>query len=480
MTTDQRWAQALSHDDALAALEHFSNMIQEVRDVRMAQALASDELPVTILGAMVQEGCFDREWIFRVMDVGMKLDWARALEWRKSHSDPQQLDQELDSALREGARLYKILGPGAKGRFALNEMLVGLFEFQPSLVARARNELALEDYQTFELATHQVSQTWLARSGLDVARVIMAGLRHNRHLYLIDPWDGPDRREIGWKMEAWLDRSPVYRQAWDKIRAVDTLRMEQERDWMARWLPLGQWEGSPLAAWADTTVRMGIDQGPCPLDHPALQPVDGQSCTLDQEVAQDYINALGYPSMEPMADRARKINNLLRGRNGDYLGSYVLDCPPDYLVASLHGRRVWMDGVMTSEQGSRHIQSIMKNDRRAAQAAVGWGAKSVMEWTLNQPLWQTWRDEDGNSLLASTLIAMATRDKRRPSSLTKAQLLKLVRVAPKLLTDTNTTGQRILDLLDLRPETRSAVERALLKLVVQAPKRRDRPAGRSM
>lgn len=478
-TSQERWYLALASDDAQAAREHFSNMIREVKVVRLAQALAADPLPANILGAMVQEGCFDLQWISQVMEVGIKMDWGLALEWRKAQADSQQLDRELEAAIKEGARSYQILGLGAKGRLVLNDMLVGLFEFRPSLVEQAR-ALGMEDFHLFDLSTHPGSQSWLERSGLDVARILMAGLRHSRHVGRISPWDGFERKEIGWQMEAWLDRSPAHRQAWETIQSLDTLRMEQERDWMSTWLPQEKWEESPLQSWSKTMVERGIEVFPSPLDHPALLPPDGGTFRADRWVGQDYINSLGYPSMEPMADRVRKINNVLRSRNGEYLGSFVLDCPPNYLVSSLKARHAWMEGVMTSEQGARQIQVVMDKDLRATQAAVGWGAKTVIEWTLAQPLWQTWRDQQGNSLLASTLIAMATRDHRLPASLSKAQLLKLVRVAPGLLTDTNTAGQKVLDLVDLKPETRSAVERALLRRIVQAPQRRSKPAGRVM
>lgn len=478
-TSQERWEVALAFDDVQAAREHFANMIKEVKVMRLAQALAANPFPAKILDAMAQEGCLDPQWIFQVMDVGLGMDWGRALEWRKSQVGAQQLGHELDTAVQEGVRAYQIMGPHVKGRLVLSKMMVALFEFQPSLVNRAK-ALGMEDHYLFDLSTQPESHIWLERSGLDVARVLMNGLRHARHVGMVGPWDGNERKEMGWRMEEWLDRRPAHRQAWETIRALDTLRMEQERDWMVTWLPQKRWEGSPLQIWSKTMVEKGIETHPSPLDHPALRPPDGGSFGADRSVGQDYIDALGYPSMQPMADRVRHINNVLRGRSGEYLGSFVLDCPPDYWVTSLKAHHVWMGDVMTTEQGARRIQAAMERDPRAAQATLRWGTKTVIEWTLAQPLWQTWRDQDGNSLLSNTLIAIAKRDNRLSSSLTKAQLLKLVRVAPGLLTDTNTAGKMVLDLVELKPETRSSVERALLKQVVQTPKRMTKPAARAM
>ena len=335
-TTDDRWQAALAQDDLDEAQEHFSGKVRELQDVRLAQALAHDPLPVNILGGMVTEGLFHIHWIERVMDVGLKVDWRRALEWRAERADGPQVDRDLREAVHSCMNQYVSLSGTGRGRLALERALTGLFDFRPDLAKQVDASGSVHYSYFFRLSARDDGGDWLARSGLDIDKVLLETISCGRHTELLSPHK-PEELP-GDRLNAWLDRAPEYRQAWDKLDDSDQARIRQEEDWYVQWLPEGQWKGSPLEAWckAGTEQRQSL---PSPLDHPALRRLDGSQANHDIEAcAKDYGLGLGYENPESMRVRARRMNNIFRERTS---GQVLLDCPLDTLTMGLRHRHMW-------------------------------------------------------------------------------------------------------------------------------------------
>ena len=473
-TTDDRWQAALAQDDLDEAQEHFSGKVRELQDVRLAQALAHDPLPVNILGGMVTEGLFHTHWIERVMDVGLKTDWKRALEWRAARADGPQVDRELREAVHSCMNQYVSLSGTGRGRLALERALTGLFDFRPDLAKQVDASGSVHYSYFFRLSARDDGGDWLARSGLDIDKVLLETISCGRHTELLSPHK-PEELP-GDRLNAWLDRAPEYRQAWDKLDDSDQARIRQEEDWYVQWLPEGQWKGSPLEAWceAGTEQRQSL---PSPLDHPALRHLDGSQANHDIEAcAKDYGLGLGYENPESMRVRARRMNNIFRARTS---GQVLLDCPLDTLTMGLRHRHMWAALAICEEEGARKIQAMMLKDRRAIEAADSWGVREVAEWTVKQPLWHTWRSRDGNSLLGEVVERYNASNRAKPS-LPKFLVIKLARKAPDLLCHRGSSGARLLDQLDIPPGTKAEADRIMLGRTIEIPRKRVRTPGRSM
>lgn len=469
------WQQVLTQDDPRLVRQAAEHLPAQDQATRLAEALATTPLPGKALGVLDELGWFKKGWIFTAANTSLPHDWTAIFAWRRGHAGNSRTDEEIKDAVEDGFRLFArpcLANPNVATN--LERMLIATLA-QPGVVELCRDFLAsLHPTVLFDLASKERGQACLAQSGLDVDKIIRAGFENRNYMERMNPGrDWTEGEMPRTPLDRWLDLDPAYRQAWDACVDQDWRMAREFGPWLQCWMP-GPWHTSPLNTWCQKMLAGQPWEGPSPLEAPFLEKCAPNIGAREfaERLDQVLASTTRYtPDCDVLLDTIHAIRNQVEPGYGRH--KRIAPTSPTALWAGLSGSHPWIDDFARSEPGARYIQQAMTQDFRITQAFGEWTGRRVADTVLEQPAWQSWRDEHGRNLLQVHLDLDVRMDKRPGERI----LVKLARQAPQLFTEPDDQGRKVLDTLPMLASTRKKLERVLLvKNIV--PVRRKRESSR--
>ena len=410
-------------------------------------------------------GSYHGDWIKTAARTELAIDWAWALQTMESLLGRKALRRDLDCAWDDLTKQeFRAAGMTHKGSAA--EALLGMVRHNPRVAARAVKKN--DEMKLFYLVAMDPGGKWCRQARLDPESLLLAGRSANEFVNLLDSLDGQQS-----PLEQWLGAHPSHQRAWGTLVEKDRKAGELEADWKAEWLPdPAKFEDSKLAQWMVAVTRKTTVGMASPLNHPALDVahVRGQ---VDEAVAsQRYTRLLMSNAMEPInaIEQQIKLHNAFRlnkrigwtsSSGSDWTSPEdVRMVPMDSLAIGLSHHKAWAWQRMLTDEGAKQFQAL-GNDPRIGGCLRMWSGQDVVEIILKQPLWQEWRNDQGESLLA--LWVREKEETGRMTPFSQRAAVSLARQLPELLTEVDTQGRKILERLSLNERTQAAVRKALLE-----------------
>lgn len=132
------------------------------------------------------------------------------------------------------------------------------------------------------------------------------------------------------------------------------------------------------------------------------------------------------------------------------------------VVFGLQAKQSWARELAQTPHGAQALQQELEYDQvHSVLKHIHLG--QAADWVLTQPAWRAWRTAKGDSLLDLTWqVANHFAIKRKTPKLKNRQLKKLAMCAPRLLTEPNSAGKRLIEHLEMDERTRSEIWRVLL------------------
>ena len=447
----QAWDAILANDDAQGAAHFLSGTTQTEAYTFLAAALAAIPRPESALLALVEAGALNPQsgmsWVVHVGKRNEKVDWGQALAWRTLFVGREAAEEEI----RAGAtRLYSehISKHDPRAQTLVKRAVVGLLDAMPALATEFLTQHQYGEKHLFYLAMESSSTDWLEQSGLPIEPIILGGMEGTGGtLFTPDDEDGRS------SFEHWLSQGAGRRKAWESVITEDQAMETAFLAWRETWMPNG-WSGSPMEQWY-AAVKHG-QAGPG--DPNPLGKVSSKTTTGEEHEFYRCADILHEFFKKPDRDQDRHIYNIATWNTGRAAGGKALRALPlDPYVIGLDEEEDLAVAMAKTEAGARQAQALLARDERTERAFWHMSPKYVVDMILDQPLWSSWRDGKGRSVLDLTMA----RD--HDVTLPKALLMKLARKHAHILSNQDEDGSTTLERLNIKPETKSAIRRALLE-----------------
>lgn len=454
------WQQGLAQDDpALIARVAGSTLLGE-QGTRLAQALATHPLPQHALAVLEDLGWFKEGWPLDVARTTLCHDWTAIFSWRYNHAGKIRANKEIMDAVDDGLRhlIWQRQSRPTNPTNLESMLLAGLA--RPGMVDLCRDFLDnVHPAVLFDLSSKEREHAWLAHSGLDVGRVCRAALEYRNYIERMNPGKDWTPGEIPYTpLERWLDLDPAYRQAWDACVAQDGAVAREFGRWLQQWMP-GPWHTSALRDWCKEVLVQSPWEGPSPVEASFLAK---SVANLGERAFAEALHFALEPRTRYTSDYDVLVNTINSARSQleseEPPNRHISLAAPTVLWVGLRGSHPWIDDFIQSEQGALRVQQEMSQDFRITLAFGEWTGRRIAETILAQPVWQSWRDERGRNLL-HVHWDLCAYDNKPPG---ERILMKLAKQAPGVLSEPDTQGRKLLDVLPMFSSTRKKLERALI------------------
>lgn len=439
------------------------NACQEVLAIALSLGPDADSLVERLVKTGRVTGSYHGDWIKTAARRDLAIDWAAALPTMEKLLGRKALGRDLDCAWDDLVK-QDFRGAGMVSRDSTAEALLGMVRYSPRVAARASKKN--EETKLFFLSVMDPASTWSRKARLDPEALLLSGMAANEFIRLLDGGEGPRT-----PMEQWLESQTTHQAAWDRLEAKDREAGRREAAWQAEWLPdRSRFEDSKLAQWMVSVTRQQAVGKESPLDHPALEVPYARGEVSEGAARQSYTRLLMANAMEPTnaIDQQLKIHNAFRLNKrvgwtggGEWTSPEdVRRVPVDTLAIGVSHHTAWSKQKLMTEEGARQLQS-WGDDPRLGSCLREWTGPEIVEITLAQPLWRTWRNGKGESLLA--LWVREKEEIGRMTTMSQRAVVSLARQAPELLMNEDGQGRKVLERLALNDQAQAAVRKALLE-----------------
>lgn len=480
----------LARDDAQSIVALVKNESLYLKQAAMAQAISYTPWPEQSVHALYRAGCtfclYPGEWVTMAADTDWMNDWSSALHRIEPMMGRKALQRDLMAAWHSLADDYQKTQSLGRARQRIQSALVGILEYWPQWGKKAMAHHHHTAEMLFFLSFTPSKTDWIQRGRLPLEDLILAGTRAGRFQQVITP-----QEDGTCLLDHWLSANPKRQRAWEQAVEQDRVLARMEEQWREQWLPDGTWDGSALQQWCQAIATHQTPPGTQhPLNHPVFR-LDGlnwRHVSRHEQTALAYqARAMNYTGGSALANRKqggfsfsiqRQLHDSFRQQMADapHNRMFLRAVPLHPLAEGLDRSLDWAIAAGSTPTGARQIQALL-DDPRAERMLNTIQSRNIAQWIIDEPSWHSWRDKRGNSVLDMRLDI--ENDLGRALSISKAQLLKIGRMAPGLLVQPGTRGAA-LDRLEMADQIRADIRRSLLKQVAE-PRTGRRPArNRSM
>lgn len=465
---DPDWLGALEHDDPTSVRSFVDTLNRAERYVALAQVLGHPRKPEAVLDVLldmkVTDGLVVSSWLLHLSNEKLDLDWAEGLRWLGTRMDPALLTEQVTHAWD------KLLDRTALSLHS-EGLLVGIAENYPELVQKASTTPLAT--RLFFMSINHPERKWLERAGVNMAQVLRAGMSEDWRWETIM---NPPQLGQPTAFDQWKAQDEGRQVAYDQVLDAERRVLDRETEWIKTWQPTTQWQGSALQRWCDDLLTQGASAAVNPHDDPILF---GPGTTEGAEairVKRQYETLVAGGTINRFS--LRMVHNLvreLRGGESSKLGMFPL-IP---LAAGLNSNAKWAGEAMSQGMYQDQAQAVLE-DPRAPYVLQGWRGQDVVQWMIDQPHWQTWRNAHNESLL--DVWVSAQHGVNKPAKLPRAKIMVLARRCPDILNGVDAQGVRLLHRLDIDDSARSEAQKIMLerlnKTTGQSRNKTVRPASR--
>lgn len=481
----QQWEDILDRDDADQAKDLWRATLDErdkghpIRIALLAQTLEHKPVPFAVLDTILKSVYTTENWLVSGAGRTNGADWHTILDWYGATRGTDALAREMVESLRECVVLHsETIWNSRQDSNGRIELANAILERDPSLVH------AIEDVELAiwcSLAMAPSGGTWLARSGLDVERVIYEGIHQlvdEKTLTVSRGKQEPSR------LEQWLARHDDFRQAWKNVQARDCDRMARQQQWFEYWIG-SDVKNSRLVQWLRANDFSTTTEHP--FSHAVFEQ-DWPTMALGEEKIREYANlyasALKWPNGNTPEENTQLTNLKISEDMHDYRGWWILPSPTQPLLYSFCVKDEAAIQAAETPEGAAIIQKGLAGDLRVRGALAELRMGQLLDWCLKEDSWAAWRDSKGNSVLGLFLDEVRARNTNGKGKVAvpKAPLLRLAKKVPDLFREPNVRGERLLDQLPITDQVRVELNRVLLAQHAQSrpTERKGRTGGRRL
>lgn len=477
-----QWQQAIEHGTPQQAGEVIQRMNSGSpinSGVRLGMLLGR------VLGVKVQPqdwayNLIDPDWISQAKNgnwvrwVGGfegRIDWERAMAWRKSLGvSDRDIRQELVTGWCDLRGEY--LGKHYNQANTSYQAMEDLLSFDPTLlrdimgldIQKEAAELQGSSPQLcedlFYLSCRDTGH-WLERSGVHPILVLAGFIERNPDGKPFEPDEDTGLSRI----EQWCAVSPERLAAWDQLKQLDLDAEQAFLAWQHQWVPGRSTQDAPLLDWCQGVLHTQQEPpGPSPMSPYVRNTTESRS-----KNAQLWaVNFSGkYPQRNARA-LSKVIVPLANGTNTYWKPS---ELPLDPLMVALHHQRDWALEKVKTEQGARHVQDWLDRDERSQNVMLNSQLPDVIDWILDQPAWQSWRDGRGNTVLDHFLMysrhnvrhtTSQTSPLRLARTASRTKLLRLARKCPEILANVGSKDGSAIEQVPVDDTVRAEMKQAVL------------------
>lgn len=422
--------------------------------------LAHDPLPedmaVSLLAGRVGrrwDPDMPQSWVEEIAAQDIPVKWRAVLGliWREFDDSVQDKTLALWHDLFEKMVTEQLDEDVEKG---VNDFLVGMLDHRPEEAIESLGEPEEHGYRAlFKLSLIPSETTWTDCEALNMAAMLEVVFDDPVMLckYAVkNEAQGTD------SIENWL-KHPARAEALTRHRAMDDQRMKRAQEWQDRWIPGGEWKGSPLGDWASGS-RNNMDD--TPVDREGWT---GRFRNLSEEDQDAMATEFLIATRRGRLSRAEQWRLVEEARvrfnpQGERTRPHPL--PADPLAAWLHHATGRAGQLMTDPAHLDRVKRLME-DSRAPELLRRYSATQVLEWAEAQPEWVNWKSESGKNLL--DLWIQSQTELGRSTMIPARTLHRMAKKMPVLLTNPSGRGGITLDRLDIKPALLAKVKAALLK-----------------
>lgn len=466
----EQWQSVLESDNGEQAK---SLLLLADDDGRLLQdALFHTPLPTNVINACAEHGCMAGDWIQHALNKGnvsgYARDWGAILAWHSEKFGLERTRDRVVKCLDSACRTWIKKNSRAFLRAALNQ--------DPALV----HDLLASDRasQLMLLAIAHPEDSWPERSPVSIVSLL------ERAQFMNGLATSASFHPNGTALDQWLDHMPSRREAWNRAGVRDEDNERLLTTWLDQWVPNRTWARSPLAAWCNE-----VKEGRAPKKDPTQHPAFGgrvwlPSARKKEHIARHFGTSEGLNGYNLETGLRSAINGLIRAkeavRNASPLFCHLhTPFQVRHLALTLGDTPTWE--ALSSTEGARWLQETLQQGGRAVSLLERHNMAELVSWMVRDETWREWKTDRGMTLFDVGLDLFAgfgpDTDKKR---LNQQMALKLDRLCPGLLTTPDALGQIPLDLLGVKPATRSAVLRQALKREAKVGKRPKAPHSQRM
>ena len=426
----------------------------------------------------------DTSWISILINShgGLGAQWARDIGIRKEQVPADQLREELIWGV--GLLLSNYRGTthddDHDGRHArYRRSLLDILEYDPTLMGGMTMnwEMAVGMLQ---LSMEGGGSGWLGKSGADIVGALRICMLDRRMGFLLEEdSDGLP------KMERWLAADPTHERAWKSLQQEDRAHYDRHGAWFDTWV--GDGKDPPLLGWC-REIADGKATQKCPLTDAGLtqgqkekdiQSMRTWAAEKYQKLLNNNISGIWFQGIANLNASIARDAQRMTSTNTQW--RELSEFPAEALIQSLALGKDSGWRAMGSPEGAARFQALCQQDRRVAKVVGLWDMRVIVQWMLKESSWIAWKDPKGRSLLDLGLderkwVGSAHVELR----VGKADLRRLAKQDPDLLTGTNDHGESVLDRLHLPDATRADVKRAIMARHIQPERRASKPKGRAL
>lgn len=398
-------------------------------------------------------------WVRWIGGFEGRIDWKRAVAWRQSGGvSDDDLREELVTGWLElrGEYLAKHYQQANTSYQAMEDLL----DYNPSLLRDVMGLTVQQEDQECMVGLPSLSVElfylscrdnghWLERSGVPPILVLAGFIEHSPGGKPFEPDEDTGLSPV----DHWRSLSPARQVAWNQLRQLDQETEEAFLAWRDRWVPGCAAQDIPLLDWCQEVIRTQKQPaGPSPMS-PHAPNTESYRFKEAQLWTINFSNR--YPQRK--ARTASKVVSPL----ADGVNAYwkPRELPLDPLMVGLEARCDWALDLVKTEQGARHVQGWLDRDERSQYVMLNTRLADVVNWIVEQPTWQGWRDSREDTVLDHCLMYSRHNDR---STVSRTKWLQLARKCPDILMNVGSKAEAAIDHIPVDQAMRAEMKRIVL------------------